>query len=175
MAFATLRLPPPSQRGLIVWSTAITNAIRLITLFLESSTVIRAADWPAYVGIAVSSVIGVAVGSRLRARVRAETILRGLYILLLVSALTMFNVVQSALGIGLYLAALVVYLSVVAAMHSFTSVHDAVDWLRRLCASRGVAPSERYDGTDSPSDSAAVVEPVVVLAKPSAQHDHDQA
>jgi hypothetical protein len=97
------------------------------------SSVLRVEDWPAYLGTAASAVVGVAIGSSMRSRVDAETILRGLYCLLLVSALTMFDVVGNTLAIALYAGCLAVYILLVTGAHHFASLPELRQWLRAGC------------------------------------------
>ncbi len=80
----------------------ISTVVRLALLSLASDSIITMSDWPAYAGVMVSAVVGTTIGSVLRPRLKPEGILRCLYVLLILSALTMLNVLDSTVGTALY-------------------------------------------------------------------------
>lgn len=107
VAFEVLRLHKYNQRGIqviISWLGGITRIIALV-----SSSTFHAADWPSYLSVCIAAVIGTAIGASLRARVNTEMILRCLYVLLILSTITLFNVLKRPLTIAVYAGSVTVY------------------------------------------------------------------
>ncbi len=131
-----------SVRGLMVIVSLISTAVRLTTLSLASDSIITLSDWPAYVGVMMCAVVGTTIGSRLRQRMRAEGILRCLYALLILSALTMLDVLDSTV-------AMTVYFSLLACLAVVLVVLRRVGWAemkRVVCSCR----TGGHGGSDSP-------------------------
>jgi uncharacterized membrane protein YfcA len=96
VAFAELKLRKDSIRGIKVLATTVANAVRLLTMAaVGGSRIFRADEWPVYVGVAGASIFGTFLGSWLRDFCDGESILRGLYVLLFVTAAIMFDALDS--------------------------------------------------------------------------------
>ncbi len=103
----------------------------------------RASDAWAYVGVAVTCTAGSIIGSRLRGNFNTEHILRGLYVVLILSTSTMFeNVLTSGAALGWYCGTLLVFGGALASV---------VVWRRRRQRQQHAACDSSHDVPDSAS------------------------
>ena len=90
-------------RGIKVITTTVSNVIRLVSFAVLGNNIFSNSNAIVYVGIAAGTVAGTAIGSHLRLGLDTEVILRGLYVVLILSTATMFDTVMTdALSFGLF-------------------------------------------------------------------------
>lgn len=102
VAFAVLRLHKTIQRGLVVAVGLVSSIMRIVTLVTSPGIHVYSSDWPVIVGVAVGAVVGTSIGTYFRVYVHTETILRWLYGLLILSTVTMFNLVRHVSGLAVF-------------------------------------------------------------------------
>jgi uncharacterized membrane protein YfcA len=141
VAFAQLQLAKDRIRGIKVIATTVSNVLRLLSFAVAGGDSLRRKDAWAYVGVTVGCVLGTAIGSYLRGRFDTEGILRGLYVILILSAATMFNVLKNGGALAAYLSSVVAYVVVlVVARQHWAMLVAAYHRLRSVCARSAPRP-----------------------------------
>jgi uncharacterized membrane protein YfcA len=108
-AFALMNLSKETQRGIRVLVIAAGGLSRLVSLLTASTSIYVAEDVPGYVGCVVSAVLGAVLGAAFRSNVSSEAILRMLYALLIVSTITLLDVLSRWYTVLLWCTAVVGY------------------------------------------------------------------
>jgi hypothetical protein len=99
--------------GIKVLATTVSNVIRLYMFATSDSSPFRMRDMLSYICVLVLSVVGTAVGSRLRDLMDTEAVLRCLYALLILSTASMFGVDENPVQFVIFLACSCAFFAVI--------------------------------------------------------------
>lgn len=155
-AFALMNLSKETQRGIRVLVIAAGGLSRLVALLTASSSIYVQADVPAYVGCVISAVLGAVIGATYRSKVSSEAILRMLYAMLIVSTITLLDVLSRWYTLLLWCVAVVGYFTALWLMWSWPGrLHDNNTVERRLIELPSVTPTSDSPGYDmTPVDTS---------------------
>jgi hypothetical protein len=167
MSFAHLNLSKESQRGIKTIATLASNATRLV-LFMSQTPRAFIDQWPVMISVCVASAIGSFIGSRMWSIVNTETIIRMLYLLLMLTACPLVGDIANTVNIAVFCGAFAAYML-------------AIFLCRPSTAAQSVSEGDDSDGASSSSSKAkhsSILSTDVdftrmVTIEPSSQYHHD--
>lgn len=93
VAFSSLKLTKEHIRGVKVLATLVSNSLRIALFIAWGQGELFKEKWWVYLSVTVASLVGATIGSWLREYVAGETILKLLYLLLMLSCSELFGVI----------------------------------------------------------------------------------
>jgi uncharacterized membrane protein YfcA len=127
-AFAILNLGKETQRGVQSLGILTGAAVRLISLKTASTTIYHSELTRIYVIVSCLAVVGTTIGAIFRTKVSTEWILRCLYVLIILSTFTMFNVLSKWYFVLIYCICIAGYFAALAVMWWWPLHHNFRPW-----------------------------------------------